>query len=154
MTIYDHCILLCIPSSTARNISALSFLCIFSSKYHKYCQFVPLPPLHQMKQAQIPQLTGHALMALGYLSSPLLGSFQFLNIPLDLESPGRDMSFQVEPHTHQVKAPLCPAGGICSEPCSMHLGNEHSPSCIVCFQGRYCFYMCLQNMHPGGSDLG
>lgn len=114
------------------------------------CWFVPLPPPHEMEQAQIPHLTGCALKALGYLSSPLLSSIQFLKIPLDLESPGRNVYFQVEPR----EGSSVPCRGLLSEPCSTSLGNGHSPSCTVCSQGRRCFYMYLQNMWPGGSDLG
>lgn len=114
-----------------------------------YSRFVPLPPPHQTKQAQILQLTGCAQKALGYLSSPLLGSFQFLKIPLDLESPGRVGASPAPSEGSSV-----PCRGMCCEPCSMRLGNGHSPSCIVCFQGRHCFYTYLQNMWPGGSDLG
>lgn len=93
-----------ISPATAKHDFALllGFFFSFSSRCHRSLLDHTLPPLHQLKQTQIPQLMtiNHVPEALGHPGGHLLGSFQFLIIPFDMESPEWDVSFQAGPHMH------------------------------------------------------
>jgi len=90
-------------SATAKN--CLLGFSSFSSRCHRLLVGHTLPPLHQMKQAQIPQpvLVDHVVEALGHPGGHLLGVFLFLIICLDLESPEWNESFNAGPHMHQQR---------------------------------------------------